>query len=445
MADDHQHLGPESECAICRNKLPFEMPTELVDACADGRLVIFAGAGASTESSTVLPYSFYEHIAAEIDLEDEQAPFPEVMSAFVRRRGRRALLQHIKERLDYVDSFPELRSKATRFHRELGTLYCVQDVVTTNWDTYFEDETGCLPLVTDQDFALWDLPGRKVFKIHGSILNVGSLVVTSEDYDKCYRALSRNMLGATLKHLLATKTVLFVGYSFGDSDFNRIYRFMRRQMPDVLPRSYIVTLGEAPADDMTNAHVIRTDAAYFVEQLKAAVAERGCLLGDDAWDGILPAFENVLRRHLELYAKFDARRLPAVVPCGYYQDGLIHSFERMLRRRATGQYSHVHEVLRLIDLYDNRLRDLLEEGRFANAAYVKGYVSGLAYLIADEKDRRTLPTYHVQGSPVDLRSVTAFHRQAKKARSLHPEAYAEAKRIAEHWGPGIIPHHPPLF
>ena len=54
----HEHPGEESECDICRNNLPFEMPAEVVDACIAGRLVVFVGAGCSTETRAVLQNTF---------------------------------------------------------------------------------------------------------------------------------------------------------------------------------------------------------------------------------------------------------------------------------------------------------------------------------------------------------------------------------------------------
>ena len=49
------------------------------------------------------------------------------MSRFCPDRpdGRQRLLERILARLRYVESFPELYQQATRFHRELSTLFYV--------------------------------------------------------------------------------------------------------------------------------------------------------------------------------------------------------------------------------------------------------------------------------------------------------------------------------
>jgi len=81
-----------------------------------------------------------------------------------------------------------------------------------------------------------------VFKIHGSINNYGSIIATEEDYKKCYKNLSSGLIGSRLKMVLATKVELFLGYSFGDKDFNKIYNLLRKEMNGILPHAYIITL-----------------------------------------------------------------------------------------------------------------------------------------------------------------------------------------------------------
>ena len=50
--------------------------------------------------------------------------------------------------------------------------------------------------VNADDFAFWDTRGRKVFKLHGSVSNFGSLVATNEDYRRAQKQLQRGTIGA---------------------------------------------------------------------------------------------------------------------------------------------------------------------------------------------------------------------------------------------------------
>jgi hypothetical protein len=101
----------------------------------------------------------------------------------------------------------------------MSTIWQFSDIVTTNWDDFFERECLALPFVAPEDFVFWGVPGRRVLKIHGSMLNLGSIVATREDYTACSEKLTANLIGGSLKHILGIHTAVFVGYSLRDDDF----------------------------------------------------------------------------------------------------------------------------------------------------------------------------------------------------------------------------------
>lgn len=270
-------MSTETKCEICGENHPFEFPNGLVATALRGDLVVFAGAGVSTEARRVYPNTFAESIAHELALKrNERAlPFPEIMSRYEERFGRRQLLQRIRSRLDYMEGFPELLDTAARFHKELATAHFMSDIVTTNWDTLFEDYSAATPFVVPDDYAFWEVGRRKVFKLHGSMRNLGTIVATTRDYQRCYRRLRGGTIGATFKHMLATRSIVFIGYSFGDFDLNRLIAFVKREMGDVLPRSYLVTPHGYEGDDFPQDRVVRTDGTYFIERLKDAAINLG--------------------------------------------------------------------------------------------------------------------------------------------------------------------------
>src|ERR1041384_4185495 len=90
--------------------------------------------------------------------------------------------------------FPSCYVRQPGIHQEISTLFYIDTFVTTNWDDYFERYCGATPFATAEDFAFWNMPGRKVFKIHGSVSNYGSLVATDEDYRRARRQLERGSI-----------------------------------------------------------------------------------------------------------------------------------------------------------------------------------------------------------------------------------------------------------
>lgn len=137
-----------------------------------------------------------------------------------------------------------MEERATMFHRELSELHFVKTIVTTNWDTYFEDYCAAVPITIPEDFVYWDGNERCVLKIHGSISNLGTIIATTNDYEKCRENLEKGIIGATLKTILANNTVVFIGFSFGDEDFASILNYLQGEMKEFLPHIYIVTLDQ---------------------------------------------------------------------------------------------------------------------------------------------------------------------------------------------------------
>ncbi|RZU30882.1 SIR2 family protein [Blastococcus saxobsidens] len=118
--------------------------------------------------------------------------------------------------LPYIDD-PEVK-------RELEALSRVRAhaIVTTNYDTVFDDNFPDLEVFVGQQdvlFATTQTIGE-IYKIHGSVTDPKSMVLTSEDYAEYWE---RNpYLIAKLLTMLVEHPVMFLGYSLGDAHINRM-------------------------------------------------------------------------------------------------------------------------------------------------------------------------------------------------------------------------------
>lgn len=68
-----------------------------------------------------------------------------------------AFLEFVKNLEVEEDDTYYLEERATMFHRELSELHFVKTIVTTNWDTYFEDYCAAVPITIPEDFVYWDV------------------------------------------------------------------------------------------------------------------------------------------------------------------------------------------------------------------------------------------------------------------------------------------------
>ena len=443
--DSHSHNAVK--CSFCSNFNEFVLPSHLVDQLLDRQVVLFAGSGISTEDRSVLPDTFYELICHELKT-NEDLSFPELMSKFCQQpNGRASLLRKIHERFEYIRSFSSLYEDATRFHREISTLYLIESIVTTNWDEYFERECGAKPFVTSEDFAFWSIPGRKVFKIHGSVNNIGSVIATAEDYARCYQQLQQGVFGSSLKMMLATKTILYVGYSFRDDDFLRIHSILRDEMGELLPHAYIVTIDQSGEERFRNLGLtpIFTDATYFISVLKQHILQEACFLPDDRFDDIPRMIVRIMEKQSQLQEHFNLVKSPDVVYSWCYQDGLLHCLQRILALQNTGSYSDSHNVMRKVNVYERIRKRKLREKNYFDVAYVEGYRSGLMFLLTDDEMRDSLPLYYTFGAKYGAVTLEEFKRYRRGARRMHKAAFKQAQEMTKRAGSDFVFRHLPLL
>lgn len=436
-------------CAICKDNKPFDFPQEIIEAAVNGDLVLFCGAGISTEGKNVLPFSFYSSIKDELDIKDDAISFCDLMQQYCDLpNGRKKLLKKIRERFNYIHSFPELERTATAFHRELAQIYPIRTIVTTNWDTYFEDYCGAIPITIPEDFAFWDKSSRYVLKIHGSIQNLSSIIATSADYKKRFIELQNGIVGATLKSILATKTVVFIGFSFGDEDFAQIINYLREEMGDIFPHIYIVTLDVTLKDRLAykNSTSIVTSGAFFLHQLKLTLIDMGIIKNHTNCSSIVEALEVIKELHGKV-SEIDLVKYPCTVYTLSYQDGVIHALERFLQNYETGEYNQPGRFTRSVEEYEKWIENYLINEDYWNASYYQGYVEGLFLIEACEDDNNILnifPFLFLPNAKQALSTYDIFMDELVRVSRGRSKYQRRAKDIVKKWaGPDLMVHHPP--
>lgn len=434
-------------CMISINYKDFELPDEILNAAKEEKLVLFCGSGISTEQKNVLPYSFYTSIQDELGISNTNLPFSETMQMYCNQpNGRRKLIKKIHERFQYIKSFPELELFATMFHRELADMYFIKTIITTNWDTYFEDYCSAIPITIPEDFVFWDLGERCVLKIHGSINNIGTIVATKEDYKKCEKNLERNIIGATLKTILANNTVVFIGFSFGDEDFMSILNYLKSELKDYLPHIYVVTIDETLEEKLNyiNSTCIVTDGTYFLHKLKNKMIEDNYMENCGIISEIYDMRTLLNNYHCECF-NIDINKYPELVYCIAYQDGIFHAFDRFFSMYSTGKYNIPNWLLSTIIKYNEIVDEKLHVGNYWDYSYFKGYMIGLMYILMcgkNDNDRERLPLYFLPNQGKDLFTFEEFKKELKATTQKYEEFYKYALELIGGINDVDI-HHPP--
>jgi hypothetical protein len=85
----HDNLTHDkSNCEHCRNRQEFELPDHLLDQVLKRDAVIFAGAGVSTESRMVFPWTLYDEIPRSRVGVRRQTAFPKAYEPLLRTTRR---------------------------------------------------------------------------------------------------------------------------------------------------------------------------------------------------------------------------------------------------------------------------------------------------------------------------------------------------------------------
>jgi len=437
------------ECTLCKSNKPFDIPEEIIGAAEKGDLVLFCGAGISTENKNVLPFSFYSTIKKELKLNDDDLSFSDLMQLYCEKPdGRRKLLKRIQERFQYIHSFPELERIATRFHNELSEIYLIKTIITTNWNTYFEDFCGAIPITIPEDIVFWNDSERHVIKIHGSINNLSSIVATADDYKKCFKSLQNGTVGSLLKTLLTTKTVVFVGFSFGDDDFSQIINYLREEMKDIYPHIYFVTLDERLESclKLNNSTFMITSGEFFLHKLKLKLIEDGYIVNDSSIPYVEEAKEKMNKIHRSI-SRVDLKKFPSVIYTLAYQDGVLHSFERFLQLYQTGEYNESGRIAKMIESYEKGIKECHRNGNYWDEAYYEGYANGLLYIeVCGKKEKiiESFPFLYLPNAKEPLVSIDVYNNELERISKGNSRSNIKAKRIVKEKNkPGMVVHHPP--
>lgn len=443
---DHSNV----ECVECGLDFDFELPFELIKAAHMREVVIFAGAGISTEVPAVHPVTIFDAATEKIGRTDLTS-FPDVMQAFVDQFDKTELVQMIKKKFDYIDSFRTLRLHARKFHRELATMPYLEDIVTTNWDTYFEEESDATPFISGEDIALWKMDGRKVLKIHGSISSPASIVATEDDYKRQLEALKTNTMGTFLKNFLITKTVVFVGYSLRDWNFRRLYGDLLQDMGEYAPRAYFVSPFDVDPDDQQRFRLkpLKTSGVKFLRDLKHANYSV-CFINDSSYDRVHSYLLDINKA--DAVAKsVSHKEYPSVVYCWAFHDGVRDACCRILIRRTSGEYSSRQFVWDRINTYEMLADNASNDQRYWDEAYIAGYLVPLMIMVDDNEAAtgtnilKSASRYFVYGNDNNLQTADDFRAAIELSRRRAPKERKVARKIAEGIPVGMVLEHEPFL
>lgn len=208
---------------------------QLKNSIRNDNLVLFVGAGISTNSGLPTWNELIQKFKDELHLEDEENDYLKIAQYYWDEFDRNQYYQKLNEILD------ENQLKPNKLH-ELIIDINPKHIITTNYDTLLEKqiEKGITKYnVIAQDSDIPYTPSEKyLIKMHGDLKHKNVVLKEDDytDYDKNFP-----MISTLIKYLLMNHTFLFVGYSLNDSTFNLIQRVVRSTFKEDTKKLYLFT------------------------------------------------------------------------------------------------------------------------------------------------------------------------------------------------------------
>lgn len=206
----------------------MEIRKEIQEAIKNDKLVIFAGAGLSTQFGLPSWKKLVEDVIKETDNDDLKLYIPLLNNENIGMSPIEVLekLKGEDKRIrKYIKNKFQISDGDLTLHRKLIEL--TTRIITTNYDNAFElaSKNTLSPTVHTSTFNISEIEKDTkayIFKLHGTYSEPDNCIIFKEDYQKVYENDSSSV--EKLKSIFINKTILFIGFGFNDPDIELIFR-----------------------------------------------------------------------------------------------------------------------------------------------------------------------------------------------------------------------------
>lgn len=205
-----------------------DIPESLLEAAANGDLVLFVGAGASYNAPSSLP--LFSGLASRIgQLHDDPYDEGEPADAYLGRLEdlHASVREQVRRIIQPSTSAPNSTHKAIA---QLASACKTPKVVTTNFDEHVTTAARELACDIGEQYNAPAVPLGRSFRglvhLHGAVSrDAQDLVFTDADFGRAY--LTDGWARRFVQDLFLNNTVLFIGYSHDDT----VMKYLARGLP----------------------------------------------------------------------------------------------------------------------------------------------------------------------------------------------------------------------
>ena len=204
------------------------------EAARQNRLVVFVGAGASASAGVPTWSTLINEIKNELPLDviKNETDYLKIAQLYKEQRGEKEFLERIQDILRVNTVAPSL------IHDAIINLNPCH-IITTNYDNLLEQailrNNKRFHIVRHDEDMPYNHGERMLIKMHGDFES-RRIVLTENDYYDY--ELNYPLIRSFIISLFASKLVLFVGFSFNDSNIKYILRWVEQALHGHMQRVY---------------------------------------------------------------------------------------------------------------------------------------------------------------------------------------------------------------
>jgi len=254
----------------------------LAEELGKGKLVVFVGAGVSKNSGLpewkelIKDYADYKGIDKFTSKQ-----FLTIPEEVFERYGSLKYYEIAEKRFS-GKYFP---NSIHRILKEMDLTY----IITTNYDTLIEDEIKNLQVVSKDEDLPYTSSNKMLIKMHGDFKNK-NIVLKKSDYDNYEK--NFQLISTLIKGLFTTNTILFIGYSYNDTNVQQIMNWIKDILKEETRKAFLVEFTEEDEkEEQNDGHINR----IFLKLLNNNDDER---LYDNKYDNKEEKFNNKYEKTL---------------------------------------------------------------------------------------------------------------------------------------------------
>jgi len=238
------------------NKL--EIIEKIVSGIIEFKIIPFFGAGMSKPCGALDWKEVIARLKSELPNCESVNDHLIIAEEYQKKFGRSKLIEKLREMCEL-----KIRTSDS-YQNHLKILAMNPPIVyTTNYDNALEEASNLISKQYRKIVELSDIidsphGANQIIKFHGDFQNNDSIVFTRSDYDQRLK-IERHPLDVLFRSHILGKSVLFLGYGFGDENIRYIFEMHREFYgTDNLPPSYIISFhhNEEIEQELKNKNVI---------------------------------------------------------------------------------------------------------------------------------------------------------------------------------------------